>query len=347
MVTIKEVAGKSGVSITTVSMVLNDGPSARRISEPTRRRIWKVANRLGYRPNIFARSLRSNRSRSIGIVTFDITDPYCAQILRAIETQLQSSGYFPALADLQNDRTQFQRCLDRVLERRVEGVIVIAGWAHLEIDLRGGISGKNLPAVMVGKELKGQTIGSVVTDNEAGARLALQHLDKLGHRKIAVIKGPKTLTDSALRWNGLESYAREAGLWLDPALVVELKGRNSTYTEGCELTEELLQRDHEFTGLIAFDDLTACAAIRALTKSGRQVPTDCSVVGFDDIPNAAFYNPPLTTIHQQLEVQGTLAAEMVEESIRGALEKRSPTTRHRKVAPQLVIRESTCAAPLA
>jgi len=340
MVTIKEVAGKSGVSVTTVSMVLNDGPSARRISEPTRKRIWKVANRLGYRPNIFARSLRSKRSRSLGVVVFDITDPYCAQILRAIETHLQSSGYFPVLADLQNDRTQFRHCLNIVSERRVEGIIAIAGWTHLEVDLLGEFAGRGIPAVMVGRDLKGKPISSVVVDNEAGTRLALQHLYELGHSKIAVIKGPKTLADSALRWNGLQGYARQVGLRLDPNLVVELKGRNSTYAEGTQLAEELLSR-REFTSLVAFDDLTACAAIRALTKSGRRVPEDCSVIGFDDIPNAAFYNPPLTTIRQQLEVQGSLAAEIVEELIRASSQSTNGTPKHRKVAPRLVIREST------
>jgi LacI family transcriptional regulator len=345
MVTIKEVAGECGVSVTTVSMVLNDGPSARRISEPTRKRIWRVASRLGYRPNLFARSLRSRRSRSLGVLVFDITDPYCAQILRAIETHLQTSGYFSVLADLQNDHAQFQRCLNLLLERRVEGIIAIANWISLETKLLAQISTRNIPAVIIGRELAGNTISSVVVDNEAGTRQAIQHLYELGHNKIAFIKGPRTLMDSAQRWHGLEAFAREVGLSLDPELVIELKGRNSTHTESYQATEQLLSRKPDFTAVVAFDDLTACAAIRALTKSGRVVPRDCSVVGFDDIPNSAFYNPPLTTIQQQLQMQGSLAAEIIEELIRASAENRVAPTRHRKVAPRLVVRESTCIAP--
>jgi len=345
MVTIREVAGKCGVSVTTVSMVLNDGPSAQRISEPTRKRIWKAANRLGYRPNLFARTLRSQRSRSLGVMVFDITDPYCAQILRAIETHLQASGYFSVLADLQNDHTQFQRCVNMLLERRVEGIIAIANWISVEAKLLAQISTRNIPAVIIGRELTGNAISSVAVDNEAGTRQALQHLYELGHNKIAFIRGPRTLMDSAQRWSGLESFAREVGLRLDPQLVVEIKGRNSTYTEGYQLMEQLLERNRDFTALLAFDDLTACAAIRALTKSGRIVPRDCSVVGCDDIPSSAFYNPPLTTIQQQLEMQGSLGAEIIEELIRASAEKRVSPPRHRKVVPRLIVRESTCPAP--
>jgi len=144
------------------------------------------------------------------------------------------------------------------------------------------------------------------------------------------------------RWQGLESFAEEVRLKLDPRLILEIKGRNSTYAEGYALTEELLRRGHEFTALVGFDDITACAAIRALTKAGRRVPQDCSVVGFDDIPSSAFFNPPLTTVHQQLEMQGSLGAEIIEELIKAAAEDRPVPPKHRKVAPRLVVRDSSC-----
>ena len=106
-----------------------------------------------------------------------------------------------------------------------------------------------------------------------------------------------------------------------------------------------MRRSPDFTALVAFDDLTACAAIRALTKAGRRVPKDCSVVGFDDIPSSEFYNPPLTTVQQQLEMQGSLGAEIIEDLIRAAIEKRPAQPKYRKVSPKLVVRESTCPAP--
>jgi LacI family transcriptional regulator len=345
MVTIRDVAGESGFSITTVSMVLNNGPAATRISGRTRTHIWKVAKRLGYRPNLFARSLRSRRSQTIGVVVFDITDAYCTQILRGIETHLRSSGYFPMTTDLENDRSQFRRCVDLLLARRVEGIIAIANPVHVDTELLAEHAKRDIPAVVIGRELECGPVSSIVVDNGAGTRQALQHLYELGHSRIAFIKGPKILVDSQQRWRGLENFARDVGLTIDANLVLEIKGRNSSYVEGCELTDELLQSGREFTAVVAFDDLTACAAIRSLTKAGRRVPKDCSVVGFDDLPASAFYNPPLTTVQQQLEMQGSLGAEIIEESIRATVEKRAVVAKHRKVSPKLMVRDSTCPAP--
>ena len=344
MVTIRDVAGESGFSITTVSMVLNNGPGGDRISQRTRTRIWEVARKLGYRPNLHARSLRSNRSQTMGVMVFDLTDPYCTQILRGIQNHIRPSGLFPIVTDLQDDRSQFEPCLDMLLGRRVEGVIAIANPLYLDSKLLSEFCERQIPAVVIGRELANVPISSVVVDNAAGTRLALQHLYSLGHSRIAFIKGPAILVDSLQRWQGLENFAQEVGIKMDPRLILEIKGRNSTFREAYELTEELLRHRPDFTALVAFDDLTACAAIRALTKADRQVPKDCSVVGFDDIPSAAFYNPPLTTVHQQLELQGSLGAEIIEELVRAEVEKRAVQPKHRKVAPKLVVRDSTCPA---
>jgi LacI family transcriptional regulator len=346
MTTIRDVAQESGFSVTAVSMVLNGGPSAARISSRTRTRIWQAARKLGYRPNLFARSLRSQRSQTIGVIVFDITDAYCTQILRGIENHLRSSGFFPITTDLQNDRSQFQRCVDLLLARRVEGIIAIANPVFLDTDLLAEHAERSVPAVVIGRDLHQGPVSSIVVDNEAGTRQALEHLYQLGHSRIAFIKGPKILVDSQQRWRGLENFARDVGLKIDPNLVLEIKGRNSSYVEGCELTEELLRRGREFTALVAFDDLTACAGIRSLTKAGRRVPKDCSVVGFDDLPGSEFYNPPLTTVQQQLEMQGSLGAEIIEELIAARLEKRAAVTKHRKVSPKLMVRDSTCAASI-
>jgi LacI family transcriptional regulator len=345
MVTIRDVAEKSGFSITTVSMVLSPGPAAERISPKTRTHVWRVARKLGYRPNLFARSLRSQRSHTIGVIVFDITDAYCTQILRGIESRMRPAGYFPIVADLQNEREQFRRCVDMLLGRRVEGFIAIANPVHLDTDVLEECAQRDTPTLVIGRELQGSPVSSIVVDNESGTRLAIQHLHRLGHRRIAFIKGPKILVDSVQRWRGITRFATEAGLKIDPRLVIEIKGQNSSYAEGVEITEELLRRSSDFTAVVAFDDLTACAAIRALTKAGRHVPQDCSVVGFDDVPNAEFYNPPLTTVRQQLEMQGLLGAEIVGELITSSMKKRTMKAKYRKVSPKLIVRESTCSAP--
>lgn len=343
MITIREVAGESGFSVTTVSMVLNNGAGVARIPERTRNRIWEVARRLGYRPNLHARSLRSNRSQTLGVMVFDLTDPYCTQILRGIQNHIRPSGLFPIVTDLQDDRSQFQPCLDMLVGRRVEGIISIANPLYLDSKLLSEFSERNIPAVVIGRELSNVPVSSVVVDNAAGTRLAIQHLYDLGHTRMAFIKGPDILVDSTQRWHGLQSFAEEASLEINPDLIVQIKGRNSTFREAYELTEELLRRRPRFTAMVTFDDLSACAAIRALTKAGRRVPEDCSVVGFDDIPSAAFYNPPLTTIQQQLEMQGSLGAEIVEHLMRAAAENLTLKPTHRKVIPKLVVRDSTCA----
>ena len=345
MVTIRDVAEKSGFSITTVSMVLSPGPAAERISPKTRTHVWKVARKLGYRPNLFARSLRSQRSHTIGVIVFDITDAYCTQILRGIENRMRPVGYFPIVADLQNEREQFRRCVDMLLGRRVEGLIAIANPVHLDIDVLAECAERDTPTLVIGRELQRSPVSSIVVDNEAGTRLAIEHLYRLGHRRIAFINGPKILADSVQRWRGITTFAREGGLKIDPRLVIEIKGQNSSYAEGVEITEELLRRSSDFTAVVAFDDLTACAAIRALTKAGRRVPQDCSVVGFDDVPTAEFYNPPLTTIRQQLEMQGSLGAEIVGELITASMKKGTMKAKYRKVSPKLIVRESTCSAP--
>ncbi|HSB75480.1 MAG TPA: LacI family DNA-binding transcriptional regulator [Terriglobales bacterium] len=337
-------AGKSGVSVTTVSMVLNDAPLARHIPARTRNRVKRAAKQLGYRPNLFARSLRSNRSQTLGVVVFDITDPYCTQILRGLEDSLHHSGYVPILTDIQNKRARFERCVQLLLERRVEGVIAIANPLYLDSELLQHFASREVPAVVIGRQLAEAPVSSVVVDNEAGGFAALQYLHKLGHRKVAFIRGPKALMDSAPRWKGLCECARQCELKIDPKLVVEIQGENSSYPVGVRLTQELLERGREFTALVAFDDLTAFAAIGCLTKAGRRVPEDVSVVGFDDIPGAGFYNPPLTTVHQHLERQGSIGAEMIRALIQARINGETMKPVHRRVVPRLMVRQST--APL-
>ena len=327
--------------MTTVSMVLNDAPLARHIPAKTRERVKSAAQKLGYRPNLFARSLRSNRSQTLGVIVFDITDPYCTQILRGIEDSLYHSGYLPILTDIQNKRARFQRCVELLLDRRVEGIIAIANPLYLESDLLEDFARSQVPTVVIGRQLAENALSTVVVDNEAGTFAAIEHLYSLGHRDIAFIRGPKVLVDSAPRWNGVCEFARQAGLKIDPKLVVEIQAGNSSYPVGVQLTQELLHRGRTFTALLTFDDLTAFAAIGALNKAGLRVPEDVSVVGFDDIPGAGFYNPPLTTVHQHLEMQGSIGAEIIRDLIhaRGSREAIQPL--HRRVVPRLVVRQST------
>jgi len=345
-VTMRDVANSSGFSPATVSIVLNNAPLARYIAPATKKKIEESARKLGYRPNVMARFLRSKRTNSVGVMFTDITDPFCTPILRGIENSLFQEAYVPILADAHNQRNRFERYLELLLERHVEALIVVANWLFVDIHLLADFSKRNIPAATIGWELPGDTVSSVMVDNEAGGRLALEHLHKLGHRKIAFIRGPKPLIDSAPRWKGIQKFAHSAGLEIDPQLTLQLPDAfdpNSGFEGGMRLTEELLQKRKKFTALLAFDDLTALGAIRALTKAGVKVPEQCSVIGFDDVALSALSAPSLTTVRQPLEVMGNLAVNIIMEGVTAAQEKRDWNITHQRVAPELVIRESTSA----
>ena len=345
-ITLREVAKESGFSLTTVSIVLNNAPLSRYIPAESKNRIARAARKLGYRPNLYARSLRSQRTHAVGVMVCDMTDPYCTLILRGLENSLYQSSFLPIFADFHNERGRFERHLEMLLGRRVEGLIVLANWLFLDVNLLAELQKSGIPTVMIGRELRADSVSSVVVDNEAGARQGLEHLHSLGHRRIAFIRGPKAVADTAQRWKGIRSFAHDVGLELDPDLVVDLPESQdplSGFEGSYRLTSNLLVSKRPFTALMAFDDTAAFGAVRALTKAGLRVPEHCSVVGFDDVPSAALYTPALTTLRQPMETMGSMAADLVVGAINAAQGKREFCPTHQKVAPELVVRESTSA----
>ncbi len=342
-VTIRDIAKETGFAASTVSIVLNNAPLARYIRASTKQNIHNVAKRLGYSPNQLARSLRSQRNHTVGVMVFDITDPFCTPILRGIESTLYRANYAPILADAHNDPKRFERSLEMLLERRVEALIVIANWLFVDITVLEDLEKRNIPTVIVGRELT-DSLNSVVVDNEAGARLGLEHLYELGHRKIAFIRGPKVIADSGQRWQGIKGFAQSAGLKIDPKLVLELPNNynpNHAFDTALRMTEELVRRGRPFTALMAYDDITALGALRGLVKSGIKVPEQCSVIGFDDTAPAALSLPGLTTIRQPMETMGSSAAETITDAISTTLERSELPPTHRRLPPELVVREST------
>jgi LacI family transcriptional regulator len=342
--TIRDVAKASGFSSTTISIVLNNAPLARYIPPGTKRKIESAAKKLGYRPNFIASSLRSQRSHTVGVMVFDMTDPYCALILRGIEHCLYQSNFLPIFTDAHNQRSRFERYLEMMLDRRIEGLILLANWLFLDINLIADLKKGSVPTVSIGSELRTDSVSSVIVDNELGGRMALEHLYSLGHRKIAFIRGPKALSDSLPRWKGAHSFAQSNGLDMESRLIMELPDSSdaiSSFEVGYQHTEELIKRHRHFTAIMAFDDLAAFGAIRALSKAGIRVPEECSVIGFDDVAPAALYTPALTTVRQPMEGMGTIAVSIVVDGINALLEKREVGVVHKKIAPELVVREST------
>src|SRR5271170_7598856 len=344
LITMRDVAQATGFSPATVSIVLNNAPLARYIAPSTRQSIVETAKRLGYRPNAMARFLRSRRSQSIGVMLTDVTDPFCTPILRGIENALYPLGYLPIFADAQNKRDRFERYLEMLLERHVDGLIVVANWLFVDINVLADLNKREIPAATIGWEIPGNRMSSVMVENEAGGRLALQHLFQLGHRKIAIIRGPKRLIDSAPRWKGIQKFAHSVELEIDQELVLQLPevfDPTSSFDHGFRLTEGLLHAKKKFTALLAFDDLTALGAMRALAKAGLRVPEDCSVTGFDDVAVSALSAPALTTVRQPLETMGSTAVNIVMDAIKAGQENRDWSVVSQKLHPELVIRDST------
>lgn len=346
MSTIRDVAHRSGFSPTTVSMVLNSAPLSRYIPNTTKEAIRRAAKELDYSPNIFARSLRAQKTDTVGVVVFDIADPYCTHVIQGIEQELSDAGFLYLLCDARNDKTKFRKNLDLLLQRRIEGMVIVANALSMEASSLTAAKPPKIPMVVIGRTMNhGLQSSSVTVDNERGGYMALQHLYELGHRRIAFLRGPASIVDSSLRWRGVEKFAREVGLKIDENLVCNLSVFPTTSQDGLEAVQRILADGRKFTAVLAFDDLVATGAIRALTMAGLNVPLDCSVVGFDDIAAAEHYNPPLTTIRQPMVDMGRHGASIMLAAIQRIRSKKTTRPLKEQLEPRLIIRSSTVPPP--
>jgi DNA-binding LacI/PurR family transcriptional regulator len=343
-VTLLDIARASGFSVSTVSIVLSQAPLSQNVAATTRTHIRTIAQQLGYHPDAYARSLRRRSTQTIGIVAFDLSDPFCIPIVRGIQAKLQPSAYFPLLMDVQTQRALFDDYLHMLLERRADAVIVIASWVFEEMNLLGDVRKNNVPILIIGRDLSARGTSSILVDNEEGGALAMRHLYELGHRRIAVIRGPQELCDSEPRWKGIRDVAVECGMKLDERLVFQLPGiagPASGFEGGLQFARAMLTAGEPFSAVLAFDDLTALGVVRGLREAGLRVPEDCSVMGFDDILPAEVATPAMTTIRQPLREMGVEAAERVLQAIRGKEQK----PRLHRTRPELVVRMSTASPP--
>jgi len=331
-VTLKAVAAHLGLSAGTVSAVLNDAPSAKHIPQQTRDRIVAAARQLDYRPNFFARSLRKRRTLTIGVIAHAIGDSYGSSVIAGIESGVRKESYFFLTGIHRHDRELFERYSRLLLQRGAEGIITV------DYNMPHAMS---VPVVAIPGHTQNEGVTNIVLDHRHAAELALRHLKDLGHTKIAVFKGHAQSADAESRWIAINEMARELGLAIDPELVVQLDSNDPTPLLGYPYGKQLLQRKRPFTALLAYNDISAIGAIRAFQESGLRVPEDISVVGFDDIPAAAFHHPSLTTIRQPLHRMGEIATEVLIARIEGKGEMQ----REVAVQPQIVVRESTAKAP--
>ena len=327
-VTLKAVAAHLGLSAGTVSAVLNDAPSARHIPKATRERIVAAARKLDYRPNFFARSLRKQRTFTIGVIAHEIGDGYSSAVIAGIEDSARQRNYFFLTGVHRHNPELFEKYARLLLQRGAEGIITV------DFNLEHSLP---VPAVAVAGHVYNEGVTNIVLDHRHAAELALKHLTELGHKKIAILKGNPNSADSKPRWDGVESIAQEMGLQLDPELVIQIDTSDSTPSLGYPFGKKLVEKRRPFTALFAYNDISAIGAIRAFQESGLRVPQDVSVVGFDDIPAAAFHYPSLTTIRQPLHKMGEIAVGVLLEQI----ENKRESEREIAVQPEIAIREST------
>ena len=316
----------------TISAVLNDSPYAKSIPQHTKDRIIAAASELNYRPNFFARTLRKKRTYSIGIVCAEIGDPYGSMVISGIEAELSSNKFFFLTACPRHDPVLLNQYVDLLLSRGVEGIITVdTALTHVPGVPTAAVPGHSL--------LPGVT--NIVLDHDHAAEQALKHLYDLGHREIAVFRGQPESSDSDERWHAICRCAKDLGIPIKPELTYQLEGEDASPHLGYVAMRELLARGKHFTALFAYNDISAIGAIRALREKGFQVPQDVSVVGFDDIREAAFHFPGLTTVRQPLRKMGETAAKHILEMI----ESGGKGSNRIDVEPEFVLRESTGPVP--
>jgi DNA-binding LacI/PurR family transcriptional regulator len=326
-VTLKTIAEHLGLTPGTVSAALNNSAAARSIPEHTKQRILEAARELNYRPNFFARTLRLQRTFTIGVIASEIGDAYGSQVINGIEEYLQQRNYFFLTVVHRHDPKLMASYSQLLLSRGVEGFITVD---------TSVTEAPSIPTVAVAGHKPVAGVTNIILDHKKAVRLALEHLKELGHERIAFLKGQPFSSDSASRWSAICEIAEELGIRIRPELTVQIEGTDSSPTLGYPFGKELLARGL-FTALFAYNDISAIGSIWAFREAGFRVPEDISVVGFDDIPGTAFANPALTTVRQPLIRMGQIAAQTVVDQIEG----RGEYVTEIAIEPEFVVRAST------
>ena len=334
MSSIKDVARLAQVSISTVSHVVN---ATRFVSDDARKRVENAIRELGYVPSAVARSLKSNSTKTLGMLIPNCTNPYFAEIVRSVEDHCFGAGYALMLCNTDDEPHRQSVYLQVLSERRVDGLIIIS--TGNDCELLALLEGLTIPAVLLDREIQHMQCDLVESANEQGAILATQHLLALGHHNIACIAGPDDLNASAQRILGWRKALAQAERPLNTTDIL-LHGDFSSQS-GFDAMQSLLLLPQRPTAVLVCNDLMGLGALSAAHQAGVRIPQDMSLVGFDDIELAHFASPPLTTIAQPKQRMGSLAVDMLLERIQN---KRSQT-RQVLLQPTLVVRASTGPAP--
>ncbi len=303
-VTIKDIAVRAGVSHPTVSRALRDDPL---VAFETAERIKRVAADLGYVPSATARSLKTSRSRVLGVIVNRISDPFYSEVLDGIQDALQAAGYSLFLASTTHNAERERSILHAMTERRVDGLILCSTFVTPQY--RAQLNATGAPFVVVHNRGHDRGGNAIYHDDRYGSRELTRHLITLGHRRIAFIGNARGGRETEDRLAGFLDEIKAARLSISPEYIVSAP--NGQLLSAAEAVQSLLELHPPPTAFVCFNDMLAIGAMQKLHQSGCQVPADCSVVGFDNISFATFVNPPLTTFNQPKYQLGQEAARMI------------------------------------
>jgi DNA-binding LacI/PurR family transcriptional regulator len=326
--TLHDIAQHTGVSYQTVSRVINNHPN---VSPETRARIQNAITELGYHPNKVAKSLVAKQSHTLAILAFGMDQYGPAQMVLNIERAAKYVGYDLIFSNVSEPSpNQVRKALDNLIGRQVDGILSIASVQGTTYEELVELC-RDIPIVQIDPEL-GLSVPSVTFDQRFGSHLVTEHLIKLGHRRISEISGPLNWFDAMARHQEWESSLLNAGI----APVKSVEG-DWTAISGYQALHRLLESGHDFTALVVGNDQMALGAIRALREHNLRVPTDVSVVGFDDIPEAAYFEPPLTTVRQDFSQLGEIGVRY----LLNRIQQPDETPKQHIIFPQLIMRDST------
>jgi DNA-binding LacI/PurR family transcriptional regulator len=332
---IGKIAKRAKVSTATVSRTINGSD---KVTPETAERVWRVVRSLGYQPNSYARALVSGRSRMLGLIISDIVNPFFPELVRSFEEIALQNGYEVIVANTGYDPDRMARSVSRMLERQVEGVAVIT--SEMGADFVAQMSERRMPIVFLDTARVAPRISKIKVDYSQGISEAVEHIVRLGHKRVAFISGPTELRSAETRRSAFLKCLRQDGVLPDENYI---QSGNHRIDGGETAMERLLALPHRPTAVLTSNDLTAMGVLRAIYKAKLRVPEDISVVGFDDIELSQFTHPALTTVRLSRKEVGEKAFSALASLILGKSER----GRQYDIETHLVVRDSTGPAPAA
>lgn len=302
-ITIRDVAKKAGVSASTVSRVMREAPNVRR---KTKRRVLRVARKMGYSRDGSARAMVKKRTKTIGVSISDISNPFYPPLARGIENTINKFGYSIILCNTDENSSKEEQYLKVLLEKRVDGLIVSP--TSTRVPFLHSFQKRNIPIVCIDRYLENMEVDTVTVDNIHGASIAVKHLIKLGHKRIGIIAGSKMATTSQDRLKGYQNALNQYGIKEDRSLITE---GNLTIEGSIKAVESLFELKSPPTAVFSSNNLMSMGVYIALKRLGKKIPEDVAVVGFDDLEWAEALDPPLTAISQPAYTIGATAGQLL------------------------------------